>query len=1489
MRYFHHHLSILLVLFLGAASALPQSQGGVDILLSNARSLEARGRIDLAAQNWHKVLLVNPNQAEALAGLARSAKENGRGDEERSYLDRLRKLNPHDPQIAAVEKLRVFTPEERSRLDEAGRLAMQHKPDQAMAIYREVLGEQQPPLGKWAQPFYETEAASSGGREKAISQLRQLCAENPRQEVYRLWLASLLTWDPKTRLEGFRLLESIHDPAFAEQARAPWRQALLWEKNNPEALDPLQAYLQRYHDPDLQPMADALAAKQQQHLADAEKAQGFNALRGQHLEVAAARFSEVLRQSPNDANATIGLGYVRLDQKRFSEALSLFDRARTLAPDRQDARDGYDSAKFWMTIDRAAAYLESKQSVAAALGYQDALTLRPSDIGALLGLANAFVQERQFAQAEARFQQVLTLAPNNGDAMAGLGFVRLNEGKFDDAQRLFAEARRLNPARADIGQGYRKAEFWGTMNKGALALNQNRPKDAVAAYQQAVLLNPSDKDALHGLANACVRAEDYPEAVKTYEKLIAAYPNDDSNWLGLIQAQVSENAPQAAIASAQRIPPAVKLRMETRSDFLSEMALVYYKANQAAAADQALSRALQVARTADTEDALSLRLQMAGAFMDRGQTLRAIEIYRNATQFHPNNANGWIGLVGAYTRMRNFPQAVAAVRSMPQRTYDKAAKNTGFLNSAALLYATEGRCAEAQYLLQRSLSLDQTAGHLPSESTQMQLADIWTREHNYTKAQDLYFDIVARDRNSADAWRGYLAVLHQEHADRTLAAELARIPSAARAQLETDASFLILEASAYSSAGRMQDALPLLMQARSRYTAQHKVAPIDLELQTAWTMLAVSPDEPALGDLLTNARSRKEAISQQREAIEEIWSIWSVQRAEKAFDTKPQLAISILTDAARQYPSDRNIHAALATLYLKRHDNDGALDVFRTWGMANAQAGDYRLAAGAALSSHKSELAEQFVHRGLSRFPNDPELMHMAARQDIARGDYAQGEQELRSALVALHTQNASWSETKTMQMPKLKDSAADATGVQTELNSDSVPSQSAPACRAEPAGNVVSDGRIRPISLTFIVHRRSFNAQTAPGQTEPSQTAPIQNPATQDPAQKQKEEQQMQDEVEVVQNRNTPLITAGGLGTGRIGDPGIDELVVGDTLLGTAYTVSNQVRLAIDAHGVYAYSGTPDGTSKLKFGTLPAHASFAQQDQIGYWGLAELSTNTFGIAAGTSPQGFPVHNLIGGIRYRPLGGWLTFEGIRDTVRDSLLSYAGARDPGTGIRWGGVVSNTGSVRFDSAPSNGSVYKRFGEYGSGSYSLLQGRHVPDNWSIAANAGFYWQVVQGLTVGVNANAMHYDRNLKYFSFGQGGYFSPQQYYLGSVPISWYSRHPRFEYAIKFSGGLQYLHENATPYYPVRPGSAIVTPGTYASDNSATPNYDAEVRLGYRVTPHLYFDTFATANNARDYFSQSLGFNLRFMINPIPTRTDLRVNSIPDWTGKQPFSIQ
>lgn len=70
---------------------------------------------------------------------------------------------------------------------------------------------------------------------------------------------------------------------------------------------------------------------------------------------------------------------------------------------------------------------------------------------------------------------------------------------------------------------------------------------------------------------------------------------------------------------------------------------------------------------------------------------------------------------------------------------------------------------------------------------------------------------------------------------------------------------------------------------------------------------------------------------------------------------------------------------------------------------------------------------------------------------------------------------------------------------------------------------------------------------------------------------------------------------------------------------------------------------------------------------------------------------------------------------------------------------------------------------------------------------------------------------------------------------------------------------------------------------------PNYSGDLRLGYRVSQHAFYETLVTANNARNYTYQAAGFSLKFLIRRLPTDTDLHPNSIPDWQANPPFGIE
>jgi cellulose synthase operon protein C len=147
------------------------------------------------------------------------------------------------------------------------------------------------------------------------------------------------------------------------------------------------------------------------------------------------------------------------------------------------------------------------------------------------------------------------------------------------------------------------------------------------------------------------------------------------------------------------------------------------------------------------------------------------------------------------------------------------------------------------------------------------------------------------------------------------------------------------------------------------------------------------------------------------------------------------------------------------------------------------------------------------------------------------------------------------------------------------------------------------------------------------------------------------------------------------------------------------------------------------------------------------------------------------------------------------------------------------------------------------------------------------------------------MHYDRNLNFFSIGHGGYFSPQRYLLGSVPVSWYERRDRLEYEVAGSAGVQSIQQDGAPFNPTRSDS-LESP--YDPDTRRGANYNLAFRLAYHVAPRVYLEGFAGANNARDFASRSFQIRLNFFLSRVPTGTHLPVKPIPDWKGTRPINF-
>lgn len=302
------------------------------------------------------------------------------------------------------------------------------------------------------------------------------------------------------------------------------------------------------------------------------------------------------------------------------------------------------------------------------------------------------------------------------------------------------------------------------------------------------------------------------------------------------------------------------------------------------------------------------------------------------------------------------------------------------------------------------------------------------------------------------------------------------------------------------------------------------------------------------------------------------------------------------------------------------------------------------------------------------------------------------------------------------------------------------------------------------------------------------------------------------------------------------------------------------------------------------------------QQNASGLGGELQLAFPHFAIAGGYTPWGFLVSTFTARMYWKPANGPFTFNFVRDSQKDSQLSYAGLRDPqGTtlgsqGSIWGGVVYNSGEVGFSRSDATSGYYFAAG----GQY--LTGSNVEANHRIDGTGGAYWRVYTApeygqLSVGANFFAMHYADNQNAFTYGMGGYFSPQAYFLANVPLTWEGRYQgHWHYDIMGALGAQAFQEDETPLWPLAGQKSVEAQNNnpmLPAVTSVSVNYDLRSQMAYQIAPHWFAGSYFEANDTRNYNFASVGFFVRFLFREQPSSATGPTGIFPI-DGLRPFTV-
>jgi cellulose synthase operon protein C len=152
------------------------------------------------------------------------------------------------------------------------------------------------------------------------------------------------------------------------------------------------------------------------------------------------------------------------------------------------------------------------------------------------------------------------------------------------------------------------------------------------------------------------------------------------------------------------------------------------------------------------------------------------------------------------------------------------------------------------------------------------------------------------------------------------------------------------------------------------------------------------------------------------------------------------------------------------------------------------------------------------------------------------------------------------------------------------------------------------------------------------------------------------------------------------------------------------------------------------------------------------------------------------------------------------------------------------------------------------------------------------------------------MHYAQNLRYFTYGQGGYFSPDAYVVAAVPVTFNGHYgPRLHYRVSGSIGIQAFEEEKSPYFPLDPAIQTAQGNPfYPAMTSVGGNYNFESELSYAIAEHWYTGAYLNVNNSRDYVATKAGFFLRYLFKPQPMLEDNGPTGLFPVQGLRPFQV-
>ncbi len=734
------------------------AQTTTDSLLKQARFWHDKYQLSLARQSLNRVLLTDPENAEALYLMSLWSSEVGDNEVAEQYRRRLEIAHPRDSRVQTLKNEKDLATYSKDQLNKARSLAASGNIPAALQAYRQIFPSGQVPRSLLNE-YYLTMSGDPAHFNEAVAGVGNYIKKNPNDTEAKVTYGKLLTYSDQTRRNGIEVLD--YYAKDSQEADKALRQALLWLTPTDSDEKYYKSFLNRHpYDVDVR---NRLATA----LTDSLNSSAYSQFRQQNTAQAKAQFEKVLQRDPNNLAALEGLGYLNQANGDYREAAALLSRASNVTSD--------SSKQVKLVLDAElnnARALEKAGDVHGALERTLAVSKMKggNSIDVTLYRASLERKLKLHQRAEEDLKAVLAVDPQNEGAGEMLYYTLRDQGKTAEAKALLATL----PIKLNQTIAKREAvPVDPSVSLRQKAKQQERQGDLIGAAATLERATTVSKDPWirHDLALIQHKMGNDADAQANLMRLLANGSNASTFAAASLQSELGDS--RAALATINRIPASYNNKgLSTLRTSLAVRAGMsdaenYLKAGQKAAA---LNTLAGLERNTANLSAADLG-HMAYLYMQAGNTNKARALADSAYAKGINSSasiNDYADLISVYNSLGMYQQA-QALASNPTLTANSDPSKLSALNNGQVIREADklrlaGRSADAYDLLFNALQSS------PQDPALMgAMARIYHDNGMYNEAETIYDRVLMLDPTDEGAITGAInTAIANNHEQRAM-------------------------------------------------------------------------------------------------------------------------------------------------------------------------------------------------------------------------------------------------------------------------------------------------------------------------------------------------------------------------------------------------------------------------------------------------------------------------------------------------------------------------------------------------------------------------------------------------------------------------------------------------------------------------------------------------------------------------------------------------